>query len=73
MSGPKGTGMKGIIGYDLLRLDGYMAWQTEEVDGTVYDYISLTEEEKAEVYGTRFGHGVNLSTFEHDLRAGAFW
>ena len=36
MSGPKGTGMKGTIRFDLLRLDGYSAWQTEEVDGKLY-------------------------------------
>ncbi len=35
--------MKGIIGYDLLRLDGYMAWQTEEVDGKLYVDATLND------------------------------
>lgn len=34
--------MKGIIGFDLLRLDGYMAMQTEELDGKLYVDAILT-------------------------------
>jgi transposase len=66
---------RGGRGYDLetLRAKALLKYGDVRSDGTVYDYISLTEEEKEEVYGTRFGHGVNLSTFENDLRAGAFW
>lgn len=28
--------MRGIVGFDLLRLDGYMAMETEELDGKLY-------------------------------------
>lgn len=65
MSGMKGTGMKGIIGYDLLRLDGYMAWQTEDVDGKLYVDATLTdpkvercrcEEPDVVKHGTRVVH-----------------
>lgn len=50
--------MKGLISFDLLRLDGYMAMEVEELE---------------EIMGTSIGHGISLSTFERDLRADAFW
>lgn len=35
--------MRGIVGFDLLRLDGYMAMETEELDGKLYVDTIITD------------------------------
>ncbi len=35
--------MRGIVGFDLLRLDGYLAMETEELDGKLYVDTIITD------------------------------
>lgn len=43
------------------------------IDTAAFDLMSLSPEEREEIMLTNVGHGVDLSTFERDLRGGAFW
>ena len=43
------------------------------IDAAAFDLMSLSPEEREEIMLTNVGHGVDLSTFERDLRGGAFW
>lgn len=42
-------------------------------DKVAFDWMGLTEEERARILSTNVGHGVDLSTFERDWREGFGW
>lgn len=40
---------------------------------STFDLMSVAPEEREQILLTTIGHGVDLSTFERDLREGSFW
>ncbi|MGV1823305.1 ISL3 family transposase [Agrobacterium vitis] len=68
---------RGGRGYDLetLRYKALLKYGDVKrlIDIYTYDLWKISPEEREEILGTSIGHGINLSTFERDLRADAFW
>lgn len=64
-------------GYDLETLRAKALFKYGNLKGLIdiytYDLMSVSAEDREEIMGTSIGHGISLSTFERDLRAGAFW
>lgn len=66
---------RGGRGYDLetLRYKALLKYGAKRLID-IYDFsIRLDDPEYDVIMNTMVGHGISLSTFEHDLRAGAFW
>lgn len=68
---------RGGRGYDLetLRAKALLRYgRLQPMDEKfTFDISRLSEEEQERISSTVIGHGVDLSTFERDLREGAFW
>ena len=64
-------------GYDLatLRAKALLKYGNVKplIDEVAFDLMSADPEEREQILLTTVGHGVDLSTFERDLRDGAFW
>lgn len=64
-------------GYDLqtLRAKALLKYGrvTPLTDEIAFDLMSVEPEEREQILLTTIGHGVDLSTFERDLREGSFW
>jgi hypothetical protein len=77
-------GMNGLLdeisrggrGYDLwtLRAKALLKYGDVKPLTDLYDFaLDLRDPETDRILSTTVGHGVDLSTFERDLRAGSFW
>lgn len=66
---------RGGRGYDLqtLRAKALMKYGSKKLIDLADFNIRLDNPEYEDLMVRRIGHGINLSTFENDLRAGAFW
>ncbi|KQZ49748.1 hypothetical protein ASD54_12480 [Rhizobium sp. Root149] len=68
---------RGGRGYDLetLRAKALLRYgRVQPMDEKfTFDISRLSEDERDKIASTVIGHGVDLSTFERDLRGGAFW
>lgn len=68
---------RGGRGYDLktLRAKALLKYGNVKMLTEIYAYdlLRISIEEANEILSTSVGHGVDLSTFEDDLRGGSFW
>lgn len=62
-------------GYDLetLRAKALLKYGDVRRSGVVYKSTSVGWDDEEDIYDDYIGHGISLSTFESDLRAGSFW